>query len=143
MQVHSILAALVAPADTSKTPYPKYTHLLDHPHQQRIARTFIEQAACMLRRSGLPQRAAEASALAPNRVPVWPQVMSYGSEALMPSGRESTLAETLMRGIYVVDANAEVEVVLYDPRGPLDAMEVQDAVDGMYRCASADRRQCT
>ena len=140
LQVHSILDAQNAPAGTPTTPYPKYTHLLEHPHQQRIARTFIQQAACMLRRSGLAARAANAEATRPDRVPAWPQVMSYGSEALMPSGRESTLPETLMRGIYVVDTNAEVEVVLYDPRGPLDAMEVQDAVSGMYRCATQSER---
>ena len=63
------------------------------------------------------------------------QVLSYSVESRMPTGRDSTLPETLLRGIYVVQSNTPVELALFDPRGPLDAMEVHDAIDDMYMCA--------
>jgi hypothetical protein len=64
------------------------------------------------------------------------QVLSYGDETSMPSGLESTLPGTVLRGVYVVSSPMGVDIVVYDPRGPLDAMEVQDAVPDMYRWAS-------
>ena len=89
----------------------------------------------MLRRSGLGHVAGNATGANAARVTVWPQVLSYASEELMPTGRESSLPNALMRGVYVAESIGQVQLVLYDPRSPLDAMEVQDALNAMYSCA--------
>jgi hypothetical protein len=115
-------------------PYPQYFSLLERADTRALSRRFLQQGACMLYRSGFVAEAALANSTLADGVTVWPQVLSYSTQELMPTGRESSLPDALLRGIYIVESSSEIQLILYDPRGPLDAMEVQDALPDMYRC---------
>jgi hypothetical protein len=111
---------------------PRYLELLRTPEFGAAAEMFAAEAACLLRATGLPGVAGDGMA---DRVLAWPQVLSYSSPSEMPTGREGGLSGALMRGIYVVDGASKLQLVFFDPRAPLDAVEPQESLNDMYRFA--------
>lgn len=118
--------------------FPGTELLRNTPSVQALSRKFLAQGACMLQRSGLGALAASVRGTAPADVLTWPQVLSYESQPLMPTGREGSLPGALLRGVYAAQSSADVRLIIYDPRSPLDAMEVQDVLPDMYTCAAPD-----
>lgn len=74
LQVHAIHDMRASDPGRARDLYPSYTQLLQHTRHQSVVRLLLQQSACMLRRSGLPELAATAAAMQPQDVPAWPQV---------------------------------------------------------------------
>eukprot|EP00892_Ulva_mutabilis_P005564 jgi/Ulvmu1/337/UM001_0341.1 len=116
---------------------PHSIALLQHPARAALVREFAHAAACLLRQEGGPGAAAlegagDLDALAASVIS-WPQTLGYDNPEHMPTGRETTLPGTLMRGVFIAREVGSVMIDTYDPRGPLDSMEVQDLVNDMYK----------
>lgn len=119
---------------------PHSMALLRHPAHTAIALEFARAAACLLRQEGGPSAAAledagGLDALAASVVS-WPQTLGYDTSEHMPTGRETSLPGSLMRGVFIAQEVGSVMIDTYDPRGPLDSMEVQDSINDMYKCAA-------
>lgn len=140
MQARALHDAWRANATDVAQRLPHSAALLSHPTRAALARTFAKAAACLLKHEGGPSAAALAAAgdldaLAASVVS-WPQVLSYDTPERMPTGRETSLPGTLMRGVFIAREVGDVVIDTYDPRGPLDSMEIQDTINDMYRCAA-------
>jgi hypothetical protein len=109
---------------------PQYDALLRSNAFRAAAEMFAQEAACLLQATGLPW---DSKAVSTERVLAWPQVLSYASASEMPTGREGALSGALLRGVYAVDGASKLQMVFFDPRAPLDAVEPQDSVNDMYR----------
>lgn len=145
MQAKELQAAWRA-GNTSAAEQPHSLALLRHPARAAVARAFESAAGCLLARlSGAAAAAAAAQQSgggAAAAALAWPQFLSYDSPVFMPTGRESSLPGALLRGLYVANTNGSVLVDLFDPRAPLETLEVQDSLPELYRCARAAALRC-
>lgn len=138
MQARMLHEAWRANATDVEQRLPHSVALLRHPTRAALAREFARASACLLRHQGGPgaaalQGAGDLDTLAAS-VLTWPQVMSYDTPERMPTGRETSLPRTVMRGVFIAREVGSVMIDTYDPRGPLDSMEIQDTVNDMYKC---------
>lgn len=144
VQARALHEAWRANATDVEQRLPHSAALLQHPTRTALARAFARAAACLLKHEG-GGGAAEVAAVGDldavaASVVSWPQVLSYDTPEHMPTGRETSLPGTLARGVFIAREVGNVMIDMYDPRGPLDSMEVQDVVNDMYKCAAARRR---
>lgn len=118
---------------------PHSVALLSHPARAALVREFARAAACLVRHEGGAgaaslEGAGDLDALAASVIS-WPQTLSYDAAEHMPTGRETSLPGTLMRGVFIAREIGSVMIDTYDPRGPLDSSEIQDVVNDMYKYA--------